>query len=190
MIHVSLLSIEADLPWSLLAPQRSATQPKAPSPNPGRASSKEKSGPIFMDVSATTYALFHLNPLPLTPTTPWARNLSVDLSFVPETDEAPSSEDLSMLPLSTATLVRVPSDAGESTAMLHLHLLHTIESPGSSLGALGRETLGDVTRNYYELAVLAGATGRLAANPILPFHLAAVDAMHVALARGDSGADN
>ena len=39
----------------------------------------------------------------------------------------------------------------------------------------------DITRNFHELAVLARARWRLGVNPLLPFHLAAVEAMRIAL---------
>lgn len=39
----------------------------------------------------------------------------------------------------------------------------------------------DITQNFHELAVLARARWRLSLNPLLPFHLAAVEVMRMAL---------
>jgi mediator of RNA polymerase II transcription subunit 13 len=80
--------------------------------------------------------------------------------------------------------------------MLHIHLLHVIPPVSSLLSPSTATTTADevsklhadITRNFHELAVLAGARWRLGVNPLLPFHLAAVEAMRIALDR-DRGRD-
>ena len=74
-----------------------------------------------------------------------------------------------------------------SIAMLHLCQLHAAWSHRLSLagaaGALADEdtdTLWDVCQNYHELAVVARSRW-LRVNPILPFHLGALEVMDHAL---------
>jgi len=69
--------------------------------------------------------------------------------------------------------------------MLHIHLLFTLKSPDSATSDIdGRSNLhADITRSYHDLAILTCSRWRLGVNPILPFHLAAVSAMHIALDR-------
>lgn len=71
--------------------------------------------------------------------------------------------------------------------MLHIHLLHALQHPTTPLD---KDTLhSDITDNYHELAVLAGSRWKLGVNPILPFHLAAVEAMRIALDRDTERTD-
>jgi mediator of RNA polymerase II transcription subunit 13 len=70
--------------------------------------------------------------------------------------------------------------------MLHIHLLHVFSPPSpTSMGTADEvhQLHVDITRNFHELAVLASARWRLGVNPLLPFHLAAVAAMRLALDR-------
>jgi mediator of RNA polymerase II transcription subunit 13, fungi type len=86
--------------------------------------------------------------------------------------------------LCSTTLVRVPGDVGfMSIAMLHLYQLHAARSHRSSLAGVARalvdedtDTLWDVCQDYHELVVLARSRW-LRANPILPFHLGALEIM-------------
>jgi mediator of RNA polymerase II transcription subunit 13 len=43
----------------------------------------------------------------------------------------------------------------------------------------------DITLNFYELSILAGAMLGLREHPLLPFHLAAIEAMHDSLKQED-----
>jgi mediator of RNA polymerase II transcription subunit 13 len=43
----------------------------------------------------------------------------------------------------------------------------------------------DITLNFYELSVLAGAMLGFQEYPLLPFHLAALEAMHHSLRQAD-----
>jgi len=185
MMHVSLLSVDPDMPWTFLAPQNT----KRPT-NTRRASSKDKLGSIFVDSSASTYTLFSTSRIPLSSAIPSSRDLGAEPCYVPEADEVAVCENVGILPLSTSTLIRVPSQTGHTfISMLHIHLLHTIKSPSSSLEVGDKETHADITKNYHDLAVLTGCRWKMDVNPILPFHLAAVEAMRVALDRGDSIVD-
>ncbi|KAJ6488252.1 mediator complex subunit 13 C-terminal-domain-containing protein [Mycena vitilis] len=176
------------------------------------SSSSTKTPSLFLDVSSTTYAIFPKRnlPLPLSPTPP---DLGLSLSFVPETSSSCSSptaatpspvpehasplssvfgayntpeypHPLPLRPLSTTLLVRVPAASIASTpSMLHINLLAAFPQDGAvDIGRLH----ADITQSYHELAVLCAARwklGQMGADPILPFHLAAVDAMRAALER-------
>ncbi|KAJ7188980.1 hypothetical protein C8R46DRAFT_877203 [Mycena filopes] len=182
-IHVTLLSVEPDAPWTLLP---SESQHKAaPTPPMTRApssSSTAKTPSLFIDVSSTTYAVFPKRKIPLSlPPTP----LDLGLSLVSGTMTAPEfPHPLPIRPLSTTLLVRVPAASISSTpSMLHINLLATFPlDADTNVGQLH----ADITQSYHELAVLSAARWKLAlmgADPILPFHLAAVDAMRAALER-------
>ncbi|KAF7290083.1 Mediator of RNA polymerase II transcription subunit 13 [Mycena chlorophos] len=97
---------------------------------------------------------------------------------------------LPIQPLSTTLIVRVPAASIASTpSMLHIALLDAL--PRSRVSSTGVEELHrDITLSFHELTVLAAARWRLSASagvdPLLPFHLAAVDAMKGALGRAAS----
>ncbi|KAJ7099336.1 mediator complex subunit 13 C-terminal-domain-containing protein [Mycena belliarum] len=171
------------------------------------SSSSPKSPPLYIDVSSTTYAIFPKKVIPLSvPPTP--ADLGLSLSFVPESgypspttatsSPAPESASpasstsagssaseyphpLPLRPISTTLLVRVPAPSVASTAsMLHINLLAAFPQQGDA------QLHVEITRSFHELAVLSAARWRLpqmGADPILPFHLAAVDVMRVALER-------
>ena len=104
-----------------------------------------------------------------------------------------------LLPRSSSILVRIPHVIDSTTAshnsMIHIHLLRTYHSapdlpPTASQPAPAisddKQLLEDVTRNYYELSVLSKARWKLdgvGGHEGLPFHLAATDAMRMALDR-------
>ncbi|KAG6845845.1 hypothetical protein H0H87_002536 [Tephrocybe sp. NHM501043] len=78
----------------------------------------------------------------------------------------------------------------DAISMLHLHLLHTIQPPSATAPPDDIFTLHTaIAQNFHELAVLARARWRLDVDPALPFHLAAVDAMRIALERDQYGID-
>lgn len=204
MVHISVLSVETDSPWSFIAPQPRGKPPSSKSRTLS-SSSKHTSAPIFVDASAVTYALHRTVRMPLSSAGPCSRDLGFEHSFVP--DSSPSTSDsndhcppadndetIPVLPLRTASLIRVPAETGYAAiSMLHIHLLHTFKSPISTMNMDDKELCADITRNYWDLSVLAGVGWKLVVNPILPFHLAAVEAMRVALARdterGDASVD-
>ena len=99
---------------------------------------------------------------------------------------------ITLMPLSTTTLIRVPASSSlASIRMTHIHLLctfhsysYTHSSQVSSCPVPDDQQLHrDITRNYHELAVLAKVRWKLDGNSVLPFHLAAVDAMRMSLDR-------
>jgi mediator of RNA polymerase II transcription subunit 13 len=102
------------------------------------------------------------------------------------------SYPITLMPLSTTTLIHVPASSSlASIRMTHIHLLCTFHSHSythssqvSSCPVPDNQQLHkDITKNYHELAVLAKLRWKLAGNPVLPFHLAAVDNMRMSLDR-------
>ncbi|KAJ7744697.1 mediator complex subunit 13 C-terminal-domain-containing protein [Mycena metata] len=174
------------------------------------SSSTPKTPSLFIDVSSATYAVFPKRNLSLS-LPPTHSDLGLSLSFVPESggssptastpSPAPESSSplsnisgtstapefphpLPIRPLSTTLLVRVPAASIASTpSMLQINLLATFPSDAETNVS---QLHADITKSYHELAVLSTARWKLAlmgADPILPFHLAAVDAMRAALER-------
>lgn len=117
----------------------------------------------------------------------------------PCTYPEPSSlpHPITILPQHSSILIRVPHAASSSAiTMTQIHLLHTshstsytqsLQATSSSQVPDNAQLLADVTHNFHELAVLSKVRFKLdvmgGANRGLPFHLAAVDAMRVALDR-------
>ena len=208
MVHISLLSVEPDAPWTFLSRSTINLSPKPKFTSPKNLNNHPQ---VFTDISATFYAVHHCNHLPQTfPLTP--ADLGLSCSFIPEPFTTTSSLDtkhstyqcpypchLPPLPLSSTTLICLPAmPSPTSITMLHIHLHHVIpplSSISSSLTATSTanelsKLHTDITRNFHELAVLAGARWRLGVNPLLPFHLGAVEAMRIALEHdGQYGVD-
>jgi mediator of RNA polymerase II transcription subunit 13, fungi type len=181
MIHVSVLSVERNLPWAFIAPPASAKEPIIPK----RPSTKETPRPFYIDASMT-FALTHTARFPLSIIDSSSDDAAHEFTFIPDADDLPPSDDLLLLPLSTTTLIHVPVNASyTSISMLHLHLLHTVKSPTSSLTIPDTETHKEITHNYHELIVLAAARWRYDAKAYLPLHLGALHVMYLALGRGD-----
>lgn len=105
---------------------------------------------------------------------------------------------VSLLPHSTSILIRVVNPRSTSsitTSMTHIHLLrtyhsasylHAVQSQPAHMSQVPdeKQLLADVTSNYYELSVLSKAGWNLdcmGGHKGLPFHLAAVDAIRIAL---------
>ncbi|KAF8164920.1 mediator complex subunit 13 C-terminal-domain-containing protein [Crassisporium funariophilum] len=110
------------------------------------------------------------------------------------TDDDPTSfhpHPLTLMPLSTAILIHVPTSSSlTSVKMVHIHLLRSFHSYSYTHSAQAlsaptpdKELLVDVTKNYHDLAVLSKTRWKLDGNSALPFHLAAVDAMRMSLDR-------
>ena len=105
-------------------------------------------------------------------------------------DTSPRSYPVTPMPLSTTTLIRVPASSSlASIRMTHIHLLCTFHSSSYTHSSQvfscpvpdNQQLHRDITKNYHELAILAKARWKLDGNSILPFHLAAVDAMRMSL---------
>jgi mediator of RNA polymerase II transcription subunit 13 len=186
MVHVSLMCVELDRTWTFVEPHGGVKSLASEN----RASKTSSSGNVMIDSSSTTYLLCHSAQMTLLPPSncsPGGDFESAQPYVADGSSDGLASPFHSMYerhhlrPLRTTTLVRVPGDAGlTSIAMLHLHQLHTARSHRSSLTLSDSDTLRDVCRNYHELSVLAQSRW-MRANPILPFHLAALEIMDRAL---------
>ncbi|TFK43128.1 mediator complex subunit 13 C-terminal-domain-containing protein [Crucibulum laeve] len=196
MGHISLISVEQNAPWTLLT-TRPSSPPVSRSASVTRSpSTSHKHQAVFTDVSSTTYALFPAVQLPISLPLSFnelslgASDNSTSTSSVTPPPSLP--HPLSYLPRSQTTLIRVPcSPSPNSITMLHIYLLHTLQCPHSPAPHTDESTLhADITRNFHELAVLAKERLKLDVNPILPYHLADVEAMRVALDRDWDRMDN
>ncbi|KAG6874003.1 hypothetical protein C0995_007960 [Termitomyces sp. Mi166 len=200
----TLLSVEPDAPWTFISTRSQIHAPKSPPTkvhNPSRASSSTKMQPqnIFTDITTTVFATSPYNSLPQSYPPSFA-DLGIFLSHVPEDaghsatsglERSPTlslPHPLPLIPRSSSTLICIPATPSPtSISMLHLHLLHNVRSSGSTQDIPSLHTA--ITHNFHELAVLARVRWRLNGNPILPFHLAAVEAMRIALGRDQYGID-
>jgi mediator of RNA polymerase II transcription subunit 13 len=176
MVHVSLMCVELDKTLAFIEPHGSTKRPTSES-----RTLKTTSGNFMIDSSSATYHLSHNAQVDLLPSGS-AGDFESAQSYVADCSDDTSAYERHIRPLHTTALIRVPGDAGlTSIAMLHLHQLHSTQSPRSSLTLSSDEdTLRDVCRNYHELSVLAHSRW-LKANPILPFHLGALEIMDRAL---------
>ncbi|KAJ7647889.1 mediator complex subunit 13 C-terminal-domain-containing protein [Roridomyces roridus] len=235
-LHVALLSVEPDAPWTFLPtdvhPKTPTPTPAAPAgastPLPGNSklhpslpskpvsrapSSSTKPSSFYVDISSTTYAFFPTRHLPIA-FPPVPADLGLTMPLVPESAPipptsatSPMSESaspqssihgttapdyyphpLAIRPRTSALLVRVPAASVASTpSILQIGMLAAF--PSDFDAAADEGLMKDITRSFHSLSVLASARWRLAqaVDPILPFHLAAVEAMRSALER-DGGA--
>ncbi|KAG2150318.1 mediator complex subunit 13 C-terminal-domain-containing protein [Suillus bovinus] len=175
--HVSLLAVEQNLCWPIIPRLNEAS---------GLASSRrapaKDSKSIYVDTAAPAYTIYPSTRIPLA-----SRSCQeqVDLSFIPDNDGA-TSDTSSILPISTSILVRSPSTRTASThSSIYIHHLHALHTPGSSLSISDDTMRKDITLNFYELSVLAGAMLGFQEYPLLPFHLAALEVMHHSLRQED-----
>jgi mediator of RNA polymerase II transcription subunit 13, fungi type len=185
MMHVSLLSVEHGVPWTIITPH----EIHKPLSMPSRSSPKE--APLIIDTSTSTWAMYPSTPFPLS-SSPMP-NYNTDLTYIPDPTEnhAPSGPPTPpLLPISSTVLIRTSSSSSAPT-MLYLHLLYTIQSPSSSLSIPDMDTHRDITRNYHELTVLSSLRWQLGASERegLPLHLAAVEVMREALDIGEAGSE-
>ncbi|KAF5371974.1 hypothetical protein D9615_008048 [Tricholomella constricta] len=209
MASVTILSVESEAPWTFCSTQPQPKSPPSKVPNPTRSASTSKNHPqnIFTDISTIIYAVSPYSTLPQS-RPPTFADLGLSLSLVPEPpcpstpsslpgqDQRPPSPSLphplSFLPRSSTTLICIPATPSPTAiSMLHIHLLHTARPPSSPATQEDIPSLHSaITRNFHELAVLAGTRWRLGVSPMLPFHLAAVEAMRIALARDQYALDS
>jgi mediator of RNA polymerase II transcription subunit 13, fungi type len=198
MVYVSLMCVELDRAWTFVESHGgSAKRLTSTSENRVSKTTPSSINSVMIDSSSTTYHLGHSARVDLLPSSnsatgdfessqPYIADCSSPsdggASPPPPPPQSHERPGLGRLwPLRTTTLLRVPGDAGfTSIAMLHLHQLHSTSSHRSSLALSDEDTLRDACRNYHELSVLA-RTRWMRANPILPFHLAALEIMDRAL---------
>lgn len=189
MVYVSLMCVELDRAWTFIEPHESAKRP-TPENRTSKSPISPSSNNLMIDSSSTTYHLSYSARVDLLSSSS-SETCSDFESAQPYIADSSSNGSTAspyerlgrpnLRPLHTTTLVRVPGDAGfTSIAMLHLHQLHATRSHRSSLALAESDTLRDVCRNYHELSVLARSRW-MRANPILPFHLAALEIMDRAL---------
>ena len=178
MIHISLLSVDQDHPWTFLPPSTKLGRNESTK----RSSSKDMARTVYVDAEASTYVVFSATPLTLC-----ASVHAPQLSYIPSARETPSPDEVPLLPISSSALIRAPAGGGyTSVMMLQIHLLHTTRSPLSSLDIPDLETHMEITRNFYELSVLATERWKFdRANAILPMHLGAVQVMASIIGRSD-----
>jgi mediator of RNA polymerase II transcription subunit 13 len=180
-MHVSILCVEHNVPWSFLEGQYDIQSSSVTTTS--RNLSKEL--PLFVDISTSTYAMPAVS-FPLPP----ALDLAGDLHYIPDLDNnSPQIPTLSIRSLSSTALLRLSTYTPNSPLMIRIHFLHIFKSPRSSLVIPDGQTHRDVTRNYYQLALLADIRWRLGDKTQLPFHLAAIDTMRTALQSSEYGCD-
>lgn len=183
--QIFLMVADPSRPWAFIVPEH--TTPKSLK-SPNRVH-KHSTGTILHDVSATTYLVQAdvSSTVALDP----PQSLLPAHAFIPDTEEANGAHSCIVRPLASAALLRVPAGTDfTSVSMIHLHLLHTVrDSSGTSPPATERQVLEEIAQNYHDLALLAKLRWKLQANPILPFHLAALEVMGAALACDESLTD-
>ncbi|KAF9458006.1 mediator complex subunit 13 C-terminal-domain-containing protein [Collybia nuda] len=204
-VHVTLVSAEPAAPWTFLpfsAKPKPVVKHKPAQPSRSSSSSipKHQQSSTFTDISSMVYSLpprTHLPEFLAPPST----ELGLSLSYIPEficpppnSTEDPSPHPLPLHPHSSTTLIRVPNSLSTtSISMLHIHLLHIFPSLSSPAPPPTPKEISqlhiEITRSFYELSVLADTRWNLRANPLLPFHLAAVEAMRIALDRDRGSMD-
>lgn len=190
-IHVSLVSVDHSSSWTFLPTLPSESD----AASAASAGTVTVNGSFFVDASSVTYIVNPMDPFPLhlSPgdclddgrTAPLILESESD-----EPDEAVSSSQSPIRPLSTALLVRLTPDGPIATnvSTTHVHLLYSIKAPLCSIDTdsiPAMQTHADLTRSFYELSVLARERWHLdsrGAHPSLPFHLAALEVMRAALA--------
>jgi mediator of RNA polymerase II transcription subunit 13, fungi type len=175
MVYVSLACVELDWTLSFVEPNGGTKRPTSEN-----RTLKTTSGNFMIDSSSATYHLSHSVQVDLLASGS-ASDFESAQSYVADSSDAISPYERLIRPLRTTSLIRVPGDAGlNSISMLHLHQLHSTRSHRSSLTLSDEDILRDICRNYHELSVLAHSRW-LKANPILPFHLGALEIMDRAL---------
>lgn len=179
-VHISLACAQNDIPLPFVHPSDSVTERQA------RAVSEN--GAVFSDVSSVTYSVFfpHRTPI-ISPglLCPWEHPSLVAPTVLAdeEGDVLPATNPaISILPLSTTALLRVPNDAEDTMVeALYIHLLFVCNSAKSTLRKTTREVHADMTRNWHDLGVLTRERWWFRQRGGLPFHLAALEVMSDAL---------
>ena len=178
---MTLVAAEAERLWHFVHPERSSTAKNPTSPN---RNAKVSSNAAFSDVSATTY-LFRSGAW-CTLATPSAPQTLGGLAHIQDPEDEKSTETLGMRPLATTVLIRVPAGSDlTAVSTLRLHLLASCPL-GPTDPTNNDDVLGDIARDYHDLAVLSHERWHLRTNRILPFHLAALDIMQHSLDRTEA----
>lgn len=179
-LHVSLLVTEYEDSWTFIAPDEGLSHktPTSPSRVP-----KHSAGLVFADISSTTYILHPEDPMVVSSPGEQVQ----EMTFIPDIEDEGCPCEIHIRPILTTALVRVPAGKDYTLiSMLRLNLLHSVHSVHSNNAISDKVTLDEVTRNFYDLSVLTQCRWKFNANPILPFHLAALEVMSSALSRSDA----
>lgn len=199
-VHVSIVAVEPSTPW-MFTSRPDFTDPPPHLKNIGRSASVSSSKPsknVYVDISATTYALYQHPVLPVS-VPPTAADIGLDAHHIPDPDPSVEVEHeeyphtLPLVPHASSTLIRVPESGNVS--MVHVHLVHVIRSVGCVYPARGHEELvRDVTRSYFGLAVLGGLKGMGGGRSGgggggMPWHLGAVERMKWVVEGGSGEGD-
>ncbi|KAI0922097.1 hypothetical protein AcW2_006885 [Taiwanofungus camphoratus] len=211
-MHITLLSVEHENPWIFLAQAtNNGTNGKcalSPIPSSTRSPPRTGSGTVLADTSYSTYALFSCAGIACIPSLSSFSSSGpfnpghTDLSFIPDSeDEEPQLQSHpSVRALGSNTLIYVPSGTDHtSISVVRIHRLHTTCSLRSSLltrspvealpsrmqgiDATEDKTLQDITQNFHDLFVLSRMRWRMRQHSTLPFHLAALEIMRMALCK-------
>lgn len=180
-LHVCLVCAQNDIPLPILHSPVSVNEKQSKAVTQSRS--------VFSDVSSATYSAFFLQRTPIISPgllCPWEYPSLVApaASGEDEVDPPPTTgSSAGILPLSTTALLRMPSSNAEHTNVeaLYIHLLYEYKSAKSTLQQTTREVHADITRNWYDLAVLTRDRWHLSQQGQLPFHLAALESMSKAL---------
>lgn len=195
-MHVTIISAQVDVPWWFYPASPTITKEHLAQPSN-----------IWSDMSSSSYSLVLPLSLPNIQSTPSSTvtlplsDLSSNVSspaFMEVDDRSPSPQ-IPPKSLMTSALITTPSsshhhspDCHAFNSTLHIFLLHTAASPKSCMTKPHQEHLEDITRNFYELSILAehrwsGAHHKLHSSCKLPFHLAAVELVMEGIDRPDNG---
>ncbi|OCH87684.1 hypothetical protein OBBRIDRAFT_735799 [Obba rivulosa] len=207
-IHATLLSVDIDNPWIFVALDASdnsiAKRQRSPvtSHSPIRPS-RVPSNAVFLEVSSSMYALSPVIARTCVPSFGSYQDAQSvvgcdDIPTVPDTeDEEPVTQRIpSICALKRSALVYVSAGTDfTSIGMVQLAQLHAASSMKSSRKKTSAtssrqqqdvDDLHDIMLNFHDLAVLTRLRWKLP-DPALPFHLAALRVMRMALAiEGDS----
>jgi len=149
---------------------------------------KQSPGTVLHEISSTSFLVQSGAPSPVLLDAP--HPLFPSHPFIPDAEEENATPRCIVRPLASATLLRVPTGTDyTSVSMLCIHLLHKTHPSQPSSSPTEQTTLKDIAQNYHDLSILARHRWKLKANPILPFHLAALDEISAALTCDESFTD-
>ncbi|EKM59526.1 uncharacterized protein PHACADRAFT_181524 [Phanerochaete carnosa HHB-10118-sp] len=176
--EVLVLVADHGRPWTFLLPEHAEYQ--KPPKSPYRVH-KQSPGTVLHEISSTSFFVYSGAPSSLLLDAPYP--LSPSHPFVPDVEEECAPPCYIVRPLASATVLRVPTGIDHtSVSMLHIHLLHKTHLPQLLSLPTEHAALKDIARNYHDLSVLARHRWKFRANPVLPFHLAALEVISTALA--------
>lgn len=209
-LHHTLLCVVPDAPWFFVSPKRSVISTSRPLTSrnsssrqlPIFADTSTTTFAVYGQTHLPTSTLPGLGDLGISqalipePSGHLSETHLLD-THQPSLKCYQSLHSLPIYPRSTSILIHRSYGSTTKTqtaSMTQIHLLHTYHSssymhssqsfPGSTSAAPSDEQLlTDVTRNFHELAVLSDLRWHLSSadQPSLPFHLAATDAIRMAL---------